>query len=252
MSIYAIYFSPTGGTEKIVTFIAEQFGKYQRIDLCEKTSGLTNDFSEEDLCIIGVPSFGGRVPAIALERIKALSGNNATAILITVYGNRAYEDTLLELKEQVDLCGFHVTAAVSAVAEHSIMHQFATGRPDQNDLTVLSDFVRKIKEKDNNSIKSDLLPVHVPGNRPYREYGTIPLIPGASHTSCGLCAAKCPSGAISSDNPKQTDKDKCISCMRCISVCPTHSRKLNPLMLAAASQKLKKACSGRKENELFL
>ena len=132
--------------------------------------------------------------------------------------------------------------------------QFATGRPDQNDLTVLSDFVRKIKEKDNNSIKSDHLPVHVPGNRPYREYGTIPLIPGASHTcgSCGLCAAKCPSGAIPSDNPTQTDKDKCISCMRCISVCPTHSRKLNPLMLAAASQKLKKACSGRKENELFL
>ena len=98
MSIYAIYFSPTGGTEKIVTFIAEQFGVYQSIDLCEKTSDLTNDFSEEDLCIIGVPSFGGRVPAIALERIKALSGNNATAILITVYGNRAYEDTLIELK----------------------------------------------------------------------------------------------------------------------------------------------------------
>ena len=99
MSIYAIYFSPTGGTEKIVTFIAEQFGVYQSIDLCEKTSDLTNDFSEEDLCIIGVPSFGGRVPAIALERIKALSGNNATAILITVYGNRAYEDTLIELED---------------------------------------------------------------------------------------------------------------------------------------------------------
>ena len=99
MSIYAIYFSPTGGTEKIVAFIAEQFGEYQSIDLCEKTSDLTNNFSEEDLCIIGVPSFGGRVPAIALERIKALSGNNATAILITVYGNRAYEDTLIELEE---------------------------------------------------------------------------------------------------------------------------------------------------------
>ena len=216
MSIYAIYFSPTGGTEKIVTFIAEQFGVYQSIDLCEKTSDLTNDFSEEDLCIIGVPSFGGRVPAIALERIKALSGNNATAILITVYGNRAYEDTLIELEDALIEKNFTCQAAIAAIAEHSIMHQFATGRPDQNDLTVLTDFVRKIKEKDNNSIKSDHLPVHVPGNRPYREYGTIPLIPGASHTcgSCGLCAAKCPSGAIPSDNPKQTDKDKCISCMR--------------------------------------
>ena len=214
MSIYAIYFSPTGGTEKIVTFIAEQFGEYQRIDLCEKTSDLTNDFSEEDLCIIGVPSFGGRVPAIALERIKALSGNNATAILITVYGNRAYEDTLIELEDTLIEKDFTCQAAIAAVAEHSIMHQFATGRPDQNDLTELASFAQKIKEKTNNTLKTDFPPVH--------------------------------------DNPKQTDKDKCISCMRCISVCPTHSRKLNPLMLAAASQKLKKACSGRKENELFL
>lgn len=254
MSIYAIYFSPTGGTEKIVTFIAEQFGVYQSIDLCEKTSGLTNDFSEEDLCIIGVPSFGGRVPSIALERIKALNGNNATAILITVYGNRAYEDTLIELEDTLIEKNFTCQAAIAAIAEHSIMHQFATGRPDQNDLTELASFAQKIKEKTNNTVKTDFPPVHVPGNRPYRKYGTIPLIPGASHTcgSCGLCAAKCPSGAIPSNNPKQTDKDKCISCMRCISVCPTHSRKLNPLMLAAASQKLKKACSGRKENELFL
>ena len=152
MSIYAIYFSPTGGTEKIVTFIAEQFGEYQSIDLCEKTSDLTNDFSEEDLCIIGVPSFGGRVPAIALERIKGLSGNNATAILITVYGNRAYEDTLIELEDTLIEKNFTCQAAIAAIAEHSIMHQFATGRPDQNDLTVLTDFVRKIKEKDNNSI----------------------------------------------------------------------------------------------------
>ena len=80
----------------------------------------------------------------------------------------------IELKDTLIEKNFTCQAAIAAVAEHSIMHQFATGRPDQNDLTVLSDFVRKIKEKDNNSIKSDLLPVHVPGNRPYREYGTIP------------------------------------------------------------------------------
>ena len=175
MSIYAIYFSPTGGTEKIVTFIAEQFGEYQSIDLCEKTSGLTNDFSKEDLCIIGVPSFGGRVPAIALERIKALSGNNATAILITVYGNRAYEDTLIELEDTLIEKNFTCQAAIAAVAEHSIMHQFAAGRPDQNDLTELASFAQKIKEKTNNTVKTDFPPVHVPGNRPYREYGTIPL-----------------------------------------------------------------------------
>ena len=160
MSIYAIYFSPTGGTEKIVTFIAEQFGVYQSIDLCEKTSDLTNDFSEEDLCIIGVPSFGGRVPAIALERIKALSGNNATAILITVYGNRAYEDTLIELEDTLIEKNFTCQAAIAAIAEHSIMHQFATGRPDQNDLTELASFAQKIKE---NTVRFRLsLVLHIP------------------------------------------------------------------------------------------
>ena len=76
-------------------------------------------FSKEDLCIIGVPSFGGRVPAIALERIKALSGNNATAILITVYGNRAYEDTLIELEDTLIEKNFTCQAAIAAVAEHS-------------------------------------------------------------------------------------------------------------------------------------
>ena len=254
MSIYAIYFSPTGGTEKIVTFIAEQFGVYQSIDLCEKTSDLTNDFSEEDLCIIGVPSFGGRVPSIALERIKALNGNNATAILITVYGNRAYEDTLIELEDTLIEKNFTCQAAIAAIAEHSIMHQFATGRPDQNDLTELASFAQKIKEKTNNTVKTDFPPVHVPGNRPYREYGTIPLIPGASHTcgSCGLCAAKCPSGAIPSNNPKQTDKDKCISCMRCVAICPHTARKGSDVRLTALTAMLNKACRERREPELYI
>ena len=166
MSIYAIYFSPTGGTEKIVTFIAEQFGVYQSIDLCEKTSDLTNNFSEEDLCIIGVPSFGGRVPAIALERIKALSGNNATAILITVYGNRAYEDTLIELEDTLIEKNFTCQAAIAAVAEHSIMHQFATGRPDQNDLTELASTCRymfRVTDLTANTVRFRLsLVLHIP------------------------------------------------------------------------------------------
>ena len=147
MSIYAIYFSPTGRTEKTVKFIAEQFGDYQTINLCERTMNLTNDFSKEDLCIIGVPSFGGRVPAIALEKIKEFNGTKTNTILVVVYGNRAYEDTLIELEDTLVKKDFTCLAAIAAVAEHSIMHQFANGRPDQNDLTDLSSFAKKIKEK---------------------------------------------------------------------------------------------------------
>ena len=103
-------------------------------------------------------------------------------------------------------------------------------------------------------IKEKYQELKVPGNYTYRKYSGVPFKPKGNRlcNRCGICAKSCPLQAIPSNDPKQVDKSKCISCMRCISVCPTHSRKLNPLMLAAASQKLKKACSGRKENELFL
>lgn len=48
------------------------------------------------------------------------------------------------------------------------------------------------------------------------------------------------------------DDKACISCMRCISVCPHNARKANPVMLAAVGVALKKVCSERKECELFL
>ena len=254
MSIYAIYFSPTGGTEKIVKFIAEQFGNYQGINLCERTTDLTNNFSKEDLCIIGVPSFGGRIPAIALEKIKEFNGTMTNAILVVVYGNRAYEDTLIELEDTLVEKDFTCLAAIAAVAEHSIMHQFANGRPDQKDLTGLSSFAEKIKEKMKETVKENVLPVQVPGNRPYREYGKSPLIPHAtkSCSSCGLCAKECPVNAIPTDNPKVTDKSKCISCMHCVAVCPQKARHCNKVMELIASKKMKTSCSARKENKLYL
>ena len=95
------------------------------------------------------------------------------------------------------------------------------------------------------TVKENVLPVQVPGNRPYRDATK-------SCSSCGLCAKECPVNAIPTDNPKVTDKNKCISCMHCVNICPRHARKLNPLLLSVASKKLKKVCFNRKENELFL
>lgn len=253
MSIYSMYFSPTGGTKKVIDILTRELPLDSQIDLSAADDAYgAYSFTEGDVCLIGVPSFGGRVPSIALERMRQMRVNGATAVLVVAFGNRAYDDTLLELKNEAESCGYTVGAAVAAVAEHSIMRQYAKGRPDEQDEIELRQFSKEIAELISNKAKEK--DFTVPGNPQYREYNGVPFKPkaGKACTKCGACAAKCPAGAIPKENPASLDAKRCISCMRCISVCPHNARKLNKAVLFAASQAMKKAFAGRKPNELYL
>lgn len=253
MKLYNLVFSPTGGTQKVAAALTGALdGEVTRVDLTDsKQNFRTILLTQEDVAFISVPSYGGRVPAVAVERLTMLSGQGARAVLVCVYGNRAYEDTLVELEDAAKRAGFRVIAAVAAVAEHSIARQFATGRPDAQDVKQLSDFARQIQAK---LSAGDSTEPSIPGNRPYKKAGGTGIVPTPTKacTRCGICAAKCPVQAIDKENPKKVDKKACISCMRCISVCPHSARKVNPVMLSAASLMLKKVCSERKDCELFL
>jgi len=255
MANYNIIFSPTGGTKKVSDILAKKiFCEWTNIELCTpevdiKIPVLTN----EDTCIIAVPSFGGRVPKLNTERIRKFSGNGAKAIIVCIYGNREYEDTLTELRDETEKAGFCVVAAVSAIAEHSIARQFAKGRPDSDDEKVLKCFAKQIKEK----LDSKDYEIHavIPGNHnTYKERGKSGPTPetGDACMFCGICAKSCPASAIDFDNPKTTDSDKCISCMKCLAVCPVKAKSLNENVLNALSERLSKVCSERKENELFI
>lgn len=248
-----VVFSPTGGTRKVSELLisawTESWNTVDISDMRFEKEGYS--FKPEDTVLIAVPSYGGRVPAAAARRILNLHGNGANAVLVCVYGNRAYEDTLIELKDVAERAGFTVAAAVAAVAEHSIMHQYAAGRPDTEDEPVLKDYAEKIQKK---LLSNTLAEIRIPGNRPYKkgmEGGMVPKS-GKSCNQCGLCAAQCPVGAIDSSNSNIVDKSKCISCMRCVANCPQNARTVNKVMLSAASIAMKKACEGRKPCELFI
>lgn len=253
MTIYQITFSPTGGTQRVADRLAESMSEaYISVDLCDPHFSADQlSLTAEDLCIVSVPSFGGRVPALAAERMAALTGNGAMAVPVAVYGNREYEDTLIEMKNILAGQNFRCIAAVAAIAEHSMLRQYAAGRPDADDLTELSDFAKRIAEAVSaGSVSSDL---SVPGNFPYRQMGAF-LKPEVTEDcmGCGVCADMCPAGAISADNPQETNPDACISCVRCVSLCPVQARRLNPATLEAVNARIGKALSGYKKNELFI
>lgn len=250
MSLYEIVFSPTGGTSRVARVIAAALGADPvRIDLTERPSDAR--LGPDDVAVVAVPSFGGRVPRVASERVASLRGGGARAVLVCAYGNRAFEDTLAELSDVARSAGLRPVAAVAAVAEHSIVREVAAGRPDARDEAALREFAGRIRLKLEGGDASEPA---IPGGRPYKRTGGTGLVPRPTRgcTSCGACARHCPVGAIDPDDPGCVDSDACISCMRCVAICPARAREVSSVRLAAVGLALKGMCARRREPELFV
>jgi ferredoxin len=258
-----IYFSATGTTQTILNHIAEGFAaedvEHINVTLPEATKNSIQKFSDE-LVIIGAPVYGGRLPADAIARFKQFRGNKTLAVLVVLYGNREFEDALLELKNLSIGLGFVPVAGGAFIGEHSFSSKetpIAEGRPDKMDLTIAREFGEKIREKiaalKTNDEQGDL---KVSGRFPYAAHGVqaiavAPVTREERCTLCGTCASVCPTAAISIGNLVTTEAQLCIRCCACIKYCPEDARLFEDNTMKNITQWLHQYFSYPKEPRIF-
>lgn len=246
--VTAIYFSATDTTRKCIAEVANSFAQetLKEINLADNLDADLPEFKENDIVIVGSPVYGGRLPRTVSKALQSLRGNNARAIAIVVYGNRDYDDALLELTDLLTANAFRIIGHGAFIGQHSIFPKVATSRPDAKDISQLREFGNKCRE----ATEANATSIDQPkGKRPYKKIAGVPLHPKTDKASCKQCAAcadKCPVGAIPASQPFITDPDRCISCGHCISVCSTNARHYSGIAYSIIGTLFKAAFSKRK------
>jgi len=252
-----VYFSPNGTVYKTLKSISEEIGcETKEYDLTPFNARWEKySFSEDDLVILGMPVYSGRLPNIAAEFFRGIQGNRTPAVFVVLYGNRDYEDALLELKNNAEQKGFVGIAAGAFIGEHSIDPQIGAGRPDSEDIKKAAAFGKQIKEKlENSNNLSTIQELKVKGNYPYAKMRDIPIAPSTNDNcdNCSVCIKSCPTLAINSANVKETDNFRCILCFKCIRDCPKGARYIDHDAFNEKVKLLKLIAALRREPELFI
>ncbi|MGB5822663.1 MAG: EFR1 family ferrodoxin [Proteocatella sp.] len=270
MRVNTLYFSATGTTKKVVQHIAEQIS----LNLNKEISVNHYDFtlpefrqnppvySSEDIVVIGVPVYAGRVPNVLLNFLSQLNGHGALAVGIVLYGNRNYDDALIELQNIVSEKSFTLIGAGAFIGEHSFSKILAKDSPNPSDMLIAQFFAKSISSKIlEGNIKHS---VNVRGNSPLRPYyrpkdpngnpvDIRKVVPKTNErcNNCKICVSVCPMGSI-----KEADvtivSGVCIKCGACIKKCPQDAKYYDDIGYLRHKTELEVDFAQRKDPEIFI
>jgi ferredoxin/menaquinone-dependent protoporphyrinogen IX oxidase len=261
-SLKLAYFSPTGTTKSIVQAIARGINQNtaEQIDITKPNARKKQlQTSENDLLVVAAPVYIGRVPALLSEWLHAIKADKTPTVCIVVYGNRDYEDALLELKNIMKKSGGIPIACAAFIGEHSFSSSdtpIAVSRPDTTDLNYAEMFGRKINETLQSISSLDYISdINVPGNYPYKNSEDLLSVDFIATSDkcikCGICAESCPVSAIDFENYSSIDKEKCILCCACIKFCSENARTMKEGIVENIAIHISEIYKERKEPVFF-
>ena len=143
MNVTALYFSPTGGSKRSALSLAAALAPEGFAELDITCGAVAGDFGPGDVVVFSVPCYNGRVPEVAAGRLEQVHGHRTPCIISITYGNRDYDDSLLELQDIVQRQGFIVQGAAALVGQHTF-GEIQVGRPDAGDAAENRRFVQQL------------------------------------------------------------------------------------------------------------
>lgn len=268
---YLCYFSPTGTSRRVAEAVGRGLDASRTV-VCDAThEAAACAAAREDIAVFAVPVYGGHAAPTALQRLEAVRGSGTPAVVIVLYGNRAYERAARELADFVAARGFVPVAAAAFVGEHSYSTTrcpIAAGRPDAADCTDAEAFGRaaaaKLAAGEVRAIDAAQLPTVRSGmlatwrfvrfvlgyrRRQRRHPQRVAVETSADRcVHCGRCVTLCPTGAVAAGDELHTDAAKCIRCCACVKGCPAGARSYDSPFAAVLSRNF----AQRKRNVMLL
>ena len=237
--IHVLYFSPTGGTEKIARFFAGELGK--RLGLEPEYISFTKPrerekehrFGPQDLVVMASPVYAGRLPNKLMPEYKAkIFGEGTPAVPLCVFGNRSPDEALRELVLLLESNGFQAAGGAAFAGRHAFSDKVGQGRPDGEDLARIADFAAQVAEKLTGDTlppleldRSEIGPYYTPlkaDGTPAKFLKAKPLTDWSKCFRCGACARACPMGSI--DRSTMEAVGLCIKCQACVRKCTLHAK----------------------------